>query len=422
VTDLWPAPTARAAVDAVVDVPGSKSMTNRALVLAALADAPTEIRRPLIARDTRLMVQALTALGASVESDAADWRVTPGPVVGGTEVDCGLAGTVMRFVPAVAALADGPVRFDGDPHARLRPMAPVVRALRDLGVEVLDEGREALPFTVVGHGSVRGGELAIDASASSQFVSALLLAGCRYDDGLTVRHVGTSLPSTPHIEMTLAMLAGRGVRVDHPEPTTWRVHPGIPSGGTLAMEPDVSNALPFVAAALVTGGRVRIPGFPHRSAYQPDTEIRAVLEALGATLTDDPDGLLVQGSGRIRGIDLDLGAVGEIVPVVAALAALADSPSTLRGVGHIRGHETDRLAALVTQLGALGCDVTETADGLRILPRPMHGGVFETYDDHRLATAAAVLGLAVPDIQVVDVGTTAKTLPGFTELWRELLA
>ncbi len=422
VTDLWPAPTAHAAVDAVVNVPGSKSMTNRALVLAALATRPTVIRRPLIARDTRLMVQALTSLGASVESDAGDWQVTPGPVVGGTDVDCGLAGTVMRFVPAVAATAEGSVRFDGDPQARLRPMAPVVRALRDLGVEVLDDGREALPFTVVGHGSVRGGDLEVDSSGSSQFLSGLLLAGCRYDEGLTLRHVGAPLPSVPHIEMTVAMLADRGVRVEHPEPTVWRVHPGTPGGGTLVMEPDISNALPFVAAALVTGGRVRVPGFPLGSRYQPDSEIRAVLEALGATLTDEPDGLLVEGSGRIRGVDLDLGTVGEIVPVVAALAALADSPSTLRGVSHIRGHETDRLAALATQLGALGCDISETADGLRINPRPLHGGVFETYDDHRLATAAAVLGLAIPDVQVVDVGTTAKTLPGFAELWHELLA
>ena len=421
-TDLWPAPTARAAVDAVVDVPGSKSMTARALVLAALATDETILQRPLIARDTRLMVQALTSLGASVESDGGDWRVTPGPFVGGVDVDCGLAGTVMRFVPAVAALADGPVRFDGDAAARLRPMATTLRSLRDLGVEVLDDDRAALPFTVVGRGAVGGGTIEVDASGSSQFVSALLLAGCRYDEGITVRHVAATLPSVPHIEMTLAMLASRGVRVEHPEPFLWQVHPDVPAGGTVQVEPDISNALPFIAAALVTGGRVRLPGFPLGSKFQPDAEIRRVLVAMGARLTDDADGLLVEGSGQIHGIDLDLGAVGEIVPVVAALAALADSPTTLRGVAHVRGHETDRLAALAKEIAALGGDITETDDGLRINPRPLHGGVFATYEDHRLATAAAVLGLAVPDIQVVDVGTTAKTLPGFTAMWDELLA
>ena len=421
-TDLWPAPTARAAVDAVVDVPGSKSMTARALVLAALAGDVTVLRRPLIARDTRLMVQALTSLGASVESDGGDWRVTPGPFVGDVDVDCGLAGTVMRFVPAVAALAAGPVRFDGDAAARLRPMATTVRSLRDLGIEVLDDDRAALPFTVVGRGAVGGGTVEVDASGSSQFVSALLLAGCRYDEGITVRHVGATLPSVPHIEMTLAMVASRGVLVEHPEPLLWRVHPGAPAGGTVPIEPDISNALPFIAAALVTGGRVRLPGFPLGSRFQPDLEIRLVLTAMGARLTDDEDGLLVEGSGQIHGIDLDLGAVGEIVPVVAALAALADSPTTLRGVAHVRGHETDRLAALAKEIGALGGDITETDDGLRINPRPLHGGVFATYEDHRLATAAAVLGLAVPDLQVVDVGTTAKTLPGFTGMWDELLA
>lgn len=421
-TDLWPAPTATAPVDATVPVPGSKSMTNRALVLAALADAPTTIERPLIARDTRLMATALSSLGATIAASPGVWQVSPGPIVGNVSVDCGLAGTVMRFVPPVAALAAGPVRFDGDEHARRRPMAPVIAALRDLGVQVQDDARGALPFVVEGTGVVPGGSLEIDASASSQFLSGLLLVGSRFADGLSVRHVGSVLPSLPHIEMTVAMLTARGVVIEHPEPLLWNVFPGSPSGGTLAMEPDISNALPFIAAALVTGGSVRIPGFPRNSAFQPDGAVRSVLTALGAILIDEPDALLVRGSGRILGADLDLSAVGEIVPVVAALAALADSPTTLRGVGHIRGHETDRLAALAKEIGALGGDIAETDDGLQITPRPLRGGVFATYDDHRLATAGAVIGLAVPGVQIVNVDTTAKTLPDFTDLWHGLFA
>lgn len=396
-------------------------MTNRALVLATLAASPTVIDRPLIARDTRLMATALTALGATITEADSRLEVSPGPITGDINVECGLAGTVMRFVPPVAALAAGPVRFDGDPHARLRPMGPVLKALRDLGTEVSDDGRDALPFVVRGTGSVRGGAVAVDASGSSQFVSGLLLAACRFDEGISLLHTGSVLPSVPHIDMTLAMLAAQGVTVEHPDPLLWNVFPGQPAGGHISIEPDVSNALPFIAAALVTGGSVRIPGFPVGSMFQPDGVVREILVALGAELTDDPEGLLVRGTGRIHGADLDLGSVGEIVPVIAALAALADGPTTLRGVSHIRGHESDRLAALAKEIGALGGDIVETGDGLQINPRQLHGGVFDTYDDHRLATAAAVLGLAVPGIEIVDVATTAKTLPGFTDLWHGLL-
>ena len=421
-TELWDAPAAGRPVDAVVRVPGSKSVTNRALVLAALADSTTVLRGPLAARDTALMAAALRSMGTRVEDTGPDWTVRPGALHGPATVDCGLAGTVMRFVPPVAATADGPVTFDGDERARLRPMGPLLTALRRLGVHVRDDGTGHLPFTVRG-GDVRGGEVSVDASGSSQFVSGLLLAGCRYARGLRVVDVGPVLPSAPHVAMTLAMLEACGVPAGPAGDRAWMVEPAAPRGGERVVEPDVSNALPFAAAALATGGRTRIAGFPLRSRLQPVAEFRALLEALGARLSDDADGLLVDGSGGLRGTgELDLSAVGELVPVVAALAALAPGRTTIRGVAHLRGHETDRLRALATELGRLGGAVTETADGLDIGAATLHGGLFETYDDHRLATAAAVLGLAIPGIRVVDVATTGKTMPGFVAQWLEMLA
>ena len=430
-SQTWAAPTSDGPIDAVVAVPGSKSMTNRALVLAALASAPTLLHAPLVARDTELMAAALVALGARVDACAStsaagvDWLVTPGPFAGPAGVDCGLAGTVMRFVPPVAALAVGTVTFDGDPAARQRPMAPVIEGLRQLGVFVDDGGRGTLPFAVNGSGHVHGGTVDVDASGSSQFVSALLLAGCRYDEGLLLRSVGPTVPSLPHVEMSLAMLTAAGLTaesVDDGGVQAWRVAPGIPRGGESLIEPDVSNTLPFAAAALATGGRVRIKGFPGGTSVQAVAEVRTLLTQLGAALTNDAGDLVVDGSGGLRGGDLDLRRVGELVPVVAALACLADAPTVIRGVAHLRGHETDRLAALTKELSRLGGQVEETDDGLAIVPRPLHGGVFETYEDHRMATAAAVLGLVVPGVEVVDVATTGKTLPGFVELWTGMLA
>jgi 3-phosphoshikimate 1-carboxyvinyltransferase len=426
-TEIWTAPTAGGPVRAAVAVPGSKSVTNRALVLAALAGAPTLLQGPLRARDTELMASALRALGTGVEDlpgpgGAGEcWMVTPSVLTGPAAVDCGLAGTVMRFVPAVAALAAGPVAFDGDPQARRRPMAPVLAALRDLGVDIEDGGRGTLPFTVLGHGSVAGGRVLFDASGSSQFVSALLLAGCRFDAGVEVHSIGGRVPSLPHIDMSLAMLGAAGVTASRTGEATWRVEPGVPRGGQFSIEPDTSNAFPFAAAALATGGQITLRGFPMRSPYQPAGPACEVLEQLGARLTEVGGDLLVDGSAGLVGADLDLSQVGELVPVVAALACLADSPTVIRGVAHVRGHETDRLAALAKELGRLGGDVRETDDGLSIQPSTLHGGVFDTYDDHRLATAAAVLGLVVTGVGVVDVATTAKTLPDFVGLWTRML-
>lgn len=415
-TALWPAPTASSPVDAVVQLPGSKSQTNRALVLAALADAPSRLVRPLLARDTYLMRSAVQALGATVSEEGADWVVTPGSWRAPADVDCGLAGTVMRFVPPMAGLASGPVRFDGDPRARSRPMDALLDALRALGVRIQGE---RLPFVVAGGGGVRGGSVTLDASSSSQYVSGLLLSGARYDLGVTVRHDGKPMPSWPHVAMTVEMLRARGVIVDDMEPDRWRILSGPVSGGEHVIEPDLSNAAPFLAAALVTGGRVVLPGWPERT-NQPGDALRQILVAMGGRVTYS-GGLVVQGTGKVYGVDLDLHDVGELTPVLAALAALADGPSHFRGVAHLRGHETDRLTALATELSALGGRVEETPDGLRVQPQLLHGGVFRTYDDHRLVTAAAVVGLAVPGVEVENIGAVTKTLPQFAALWRDML-
>lgn len=420
----YPAPTVSGPLDAVVTLPGSKSLTNRFLVLAALAHEPSRIRRPLRSRDTLLMAQALRALGVSITdhetADAVDWIVEPGPLRGPATIDCGLAGTVMRFLPPVAALATGLIDFDGDEQARSRPVGPVLDALRALGVEV-DGSTDGLPFTVRGDGQVRGGTVTIDASTSSQFVSALLLSGARFTDGVTVRHDGKAVPSLPHIQMTIEVLRDAGVVVDDGDVDTWRVEPSPISALDVVVEPDLSNAATFLGAAMVTGGRVRVPGWPIHTTQGGD-HIREILERLGASVTLDRDGLTVTGPRRLEPVDLDLHEASELTPVVAAIAAFADGTSYLRGVAHIRGHETDRLAALATELNRLGGRVEETEDGLIIRPAPLHGGLFHTYADHRMAMAAAVIGAAVPGVVIQDVATTGKTLPDFARLWSAFVA
>jgi len=415
----WPAPVADGPVRATVRLPGSKSQTNRALVLAAISDGPSALVAPLRSRDTTLMAAGLRAMGTRVEDADDGWTVEPGVLRGPARVDVGNAGTVMRFLPPVAALATGDVRFDGDPRARDRPLAPVVDALRSLGVEV-EADRDALPLTVHGRGRVLGGSIVIDASLSSQFVSALLLAAPRFADALEVRHQGGRLPSGAHVDMTVAMLRDAGAVVASVAPLTWRVEPGPLHVGRLVIEPDLSNAAPFLAAAVVTGGEVTVSDWPVRTTQAGDA-LRRLLEQFGARAVLHEQGLTVTGPARLVGADLDLGDVGELAPVLAAVAALAETPSRLRGIGHLRHHETDRLAALSREITALGGDVRETPDGLVIRPKPLRAGVFSTYDDHRLATAAAVLGLRAPGIEVHDVATTAKTIPGFVELWAGML-
>jgi 3-phosphoshikimate 1-carboxyvinyltransferase len=418
----WSAPVATMPVDAEVRVPGSKSMTNRALVLGSVAAGRSTLRAPLRSRDTTLMVAALRSLGAGIDdSDDGTWTVDGGRVAAGPlTVDVGNAGTVLRFVPPLAARSPGPVGFDGDAAARRRPVAPLLGALRDLGVEVDDGGRGGLPFVVRGRGGLAGGPVSLDASGSSQLVSALLLAAPAYDGGIVVHHVGERpVPNAPHLAMTTAMLRARGVAVIA-ELATWSVAAGPVAAVDEAIEPDLSSAAPFLAAAVVTGGRVRVPDWPAAST-QPGALLPSLLEQFGAVATAGPDGLVVAGGGRVTGADVDLRDAGELTPVLAAVAALADSPSRLVGVDYLRGHETDRLAALARELSALGATVIELPDGLSIRPGRMRPGVFATYDDHRLAMAGAVVGLVVPGVSLDDVATTAKTLPDFARMWTSML-
>jgi 3-phosphoshikimate 1-carboxyvinyltransferase len=417
----WQAPRATSPVAAVVTLPGSKSVTNRALVLGALAQEPTVIRRPLVSRDTRLMAAALRALGTGIDTGDDEWVITPGVLRGPATVDVGNAGTVMRFVPPLSVLAEGDVLFDGDSRARQRPLGPVVEALRDVGADIVATDGASLPLLVRGRGWLLGGDVSLDASLSSQFVSGLLLSAPRYVNGITVRHVGPAMPSLPHVAMTVAMLRDAGALVEDAEADVWRIEPGPLHPDVIIVEPDLSNAAPFLAAALVTGGRVTITDWPATTTQAGDA-LRGILTSMGGRCTLDDSGLTVRGGDRVVGIDADLHAVGELAPVIAAIAALATSASTLRGIGHLRNHETDRLAALAKEINALGGDVGETADGLLIRPRPLRGGVVATYDDHRIATAAALLGLVIDGVEVEDIATTGKTMPEFTALWTGMLA
>jgi 3-phosphoshikimate 1-carboxyvinyltransferase len=412
-----------------VVIPGSKSVTNRALILAAQANSPSLLRRPLVSRDSQLMVAGIKSLGIGIDEEVVKvngeqelaWKISPGPIIGGARIDVGNAGTVMRFLPPLAALAQGEVAFDGDPRSYERPLGPLIKALEELGVSIDHENRYSLPLTLKANGAIKGGKLTIDASASSQFLSALLLVAPSFKDGLVVQHKGERLPSMPHIEMTVEMLRqfGGNTNVDS-KAQTWSVEPGKLHGCDLVIEPDLSNAAPFLSIAMVCGGSVTIADWPG-STTQPGDQLRSILTSMGATVALNENGLKVTGNGKIHGIEIDLHDVGELTPSIAALAALADSPSYLKGIGHLRLHETDRLAALTREINALGGDVVEEESALRINPAPLHGGVFHTYDDHRLATAGAVLGLVVPDIDVENIETTRKTLPDFPGLWSSLL-
>jgi 3-phosphoshikimate 1-carboxyvinyltransferase len=448
----WAAPAAAGPVSARIWLPASKSITNRALVLAALSDRPARIANPLRARDTLLAAAALRAMGTEITEEADEaaavsssgpaygWRVTAGQPPAGSRVsvDVGNAGTVMRFLPAVAALTSAAVHFDGDERIRQRPVGPILAALRELGARIDDGGRGAAPFTVLGRGRVRGGAVTLDASGSSQLISGLLLAAPRFDEGIEIRHQGPPIPSAPHIAMTVRMLQAAGADVSETawsgsyvargagvRPFCWRVRPGRLDLGSVTVEPDLSNAGPFLAAALVTGGTLSLPGWP-RDSLQAAAPILDVLTQMGARCDVDADGLTISGPGTVRGITADLRDIAELAPVLTAAAALAEGPSTFTGLAHTRRHETDRLAALAKEINALGGDITERPDGLQVRPRPLRahaaGGPFGSYDDHRMVMAAAVLGLAVPGIRVANAQTVAKTFPAFTDVWADMLA
>ena len=413
----WLAPSTQDQLAATISLPGSKSLTNRELVLSAIATEPTTLTGLLISRDSSLMIEALRKLGTEIQVSGTTAVVTPKPLSGPATIDCGLAGTVMRFVPALATVASGQIDFDGDLAARKRPMKTTVESLRALGVSV---SGESLPFSIQGKGEVDGGTIEIDASASSQFVSGLLLVGARFKNGLKISHVGQHLPSMPHIEMTIDCLQKRGVQASQTGSASWEVLPGEISGGELAIEPDLSNAGPFLAAAMVVGGSVRVSNWP-KTTTQVGNDFDGILQKMGATVERVGDDLVVSGTGSIQGIDIDLSTGGELTPVIAALAALADSPSQIRGVAHLRGHETDRISALVSEINSIGGDATETPDGMIIKPAKLHGGLWKTYEDHRMATAGAIIGLRIPGIEIEDITVTTKTIPEFVNLWKQML-
>jgi len=432
----WNAPSSSKELNATITIPGSKSVMNRALILAALADSPSRLIRPLHSRDTELMAKALRALGIGItetnnESGEEVWEVTPAPLFGPASIDVGNAGTVMRFMLPIAALAKGLINFDGDPRSHERPLGPLIKALEDLGVLIDHKNRYSLPLLINGSGLITGGEIAVDASKSSQFLSALLLAGSRMRDGLTLRNSSTSLPSQPHIDMTLAMLRDFGAKVEVSSKNnsqTWSVKAGNLKGRELVIEPDLSNAAPFMAAPMICGGSVIIRDWP-KVTTQPGDRLREIFTSMGARIefveSKDMRGLKVSGTGEIRGIEIDLHDEGELTPSIAALAALASSPSYLKGIGHLRLHETDRLTALANEINALGGKVTEEEGALRIEPAKLklnaNENLFRTYEDHRMATAGAIIGLALPGLVIENIETTRKTLPDFPGLWSETL-
>ena len=418
----WAAPfRGKVPVNLTLSIPGSKSVTNRALILAALADSPTLLKKALHSRDTDLMIAGLQALGVGVGEDQNGLQISPAKLSGPAKLDVGNAGTVMRFLPPLAALANGAITFDGDARSHERPLGPVIAALEGLGVKIDHENRYRLPMTVHGTGAIAGGEIAIDASASSQFLSALLLIGSNTTNGITISHTGSALPSMPHIEMTISMVRDFGgeITVDQ-SAQTWHVAPRKLHGMEVTIEPDLSNAAPFLSIAMAVGGSVTIKDWPS-STTQPGGELPGILERMGAHTSLDKAGLTLTSNGAIHGIDIDLHDLGELTPAIAALAALADSPSRITGIGHLRLHETDRLAALTTEINGLGGKVKESPDSLEFTPSPLHQGIFHTYEDHRLATAGAVIGLVVSDVEVENIDTTKKTLPNFAQMWSDLL-
>ena len=411
-------------INAKISIPGSKSATNRALILAAIAKTPSRLRKPLSSRDADLMVKGLQSLGCKIDeiktAQGFDYQITPQKLTGPTQIDVGNAGTVMRFLPPIASLATGLIYFDGDARSHERPLEPVIKALEQLGASIEHGNKYRLPLTINGSGEIKGGEVEVDASASSQFISALMLLGPATKNGLTIKNIGKSLPSMPHIEMTIQMLRQFGATVEVNE-NSWTVKSGDLSGQDLTIEPDLSNAAPFMAAAMICGGSVEILDWP-KSTSQPGDQLQDIFAKMGAKIEQNNEGLKISGSGKINGIDIDLHNVGELTPSIAAVAALASTPSTLRGIAHLRLHETDRLAALANEINNLGGDVTEGPGELLIKPAKLVASqIFKSYEDHRMATAGAIIGLAVKDLIVENIETTKKTLPDFPGMWQEML-
>ncbi|MEA2596914.1 MAG: 3-phosphoshikimate 1-carboxyvinyltransferase [Thermomicrobiales bacterium] len=419
--DVTSVATVTRPIDAVARIPGSKSITNRALLAAALADGESELSGALHSDDTRYMAAALNALGVGVETDEPGerFRVQGG---GGTfpatqaELFVGNAGTAMRFLTAALPLGRGTYRIDGVPRMRKRPLAPLLQALTDLGADAVSEEGTGCPPVVVRASGLRGGRTTMAGDQSSQFFSALLLAAPYAEQGVEVEVVG-DLVSKPYMPMTAAVMRAFGVEMelDTEHWRTFRVAPGQRYlGRAHRIEPDASNASYFFAAAAVTGGRVRVDGLG-RGSTQGDLRFVDVLAVMGATVTVADDYVEVIGppAGALKGVDLDLNAISDTAQTLAAIAPFATGPTTIRGVGHARLKETDRVAALATELRRLGQTVEERPDGLTIHPSPIVAADVQTYDDHRMAMSFAITALRAPGVRILDPGCVAKTFPDF---------
>jgi 3-phosphoshikimate 1-carboxyvinyltransferase len=401
-------------VDADVQIPGSKSLTNRALVLASLADGTSTLGGALVADDTEAMAAAMTQLGAVVDlrSDRCTvtgfgGRLRPGPI----DIDARLSGTTARFVLPVLTLGDGPYLLDGAQPLRDRPMGPSIEALRRLGAQVDDSDRPGHLPVVVRAGTLQGDGVGVDGVLSSQFTSGLLLAAAAMPDGLAVDLLGPVV-SRPYLEMTLAVLRAFGVDAGSDGERRLWVRPGGLQPTDYRIEPDASAASYFLAAAAICGGRVRV-GDLGSASLQGDARFAELLERMGAEVHQGPHVTEVRGTGHLRGIDADLTDLPDMAQTLAAVAVFADGPTRVRGVEVIRGHETDRIAAVVTELGRCGIEADEHDDGFTVHPGTPRPARIETYRDHRMAMSFSLLGLRVPGIEIVDPGCVAKTFPDF---------
>lgn len=425
----WLTTTAKTPVTGLVSVPGSKSQSNRALVLASLASRQTStITGILDCRDTQLMIAGLKKMGVAITATSTDQVEVTGPTkwlpASDPGIDCGLAGTVMRFLPPISLLADGTSFFYGDDQAAKRPMAGLLAGLSQLGAVVT--GQE-LPFSVTAP-QILGNEIEIDSSASSQFISGLLMVAPLLPGETTIRHVGSDIPSAPHIEMTVKMLADRQVDIECPSANCWIVPEQMIAGLDENIEPDLTTSAAFLAAAALTGGKVSVPRWPSETT-QPGKMIVGILEKMGAKAELSNSTMTVFGTGQLSGQNFDLSKCSELTPVVAGLAAFASGETVIRGVGHIRGHETDRIMALVEMLNQVGVAASELPDGLRItgsaaleVENPnLKPALVSSYADHRMAHVGALLGLLIPGVRVDDVSCTSKTLPGFDKHWQNLV-
>lgn len=422
--DPYPITPIEGPLDVTVRLPGSKSLTNRALVCAGLADGISTIEGALEADDTLAMVDGLRALGVAVTTDWPAARITVDGVAGrpladAAAIDARLSGTTSRFLLPVAGLGDGLRRVDGANRMRERPMAAAIDALRALGADVRDVGAPGhLPVELVG-GTLAGGEVAVRGDVSSQFLSGLLLAAPAMRTGLRVQVTGP-LVSRPYVEMTVAVMAVFGVAVEQPDDHTWVVEPQTYQPTTYAVEPDASAASYPFAMAAVLGGRVTVEGLGSGS-IQGDVAFVDVLAGMGVEVDQGADRTTVRsGGGPLRGIEADLADISDTAQTLAVVAAFGEGPTRVTGIGFIRGKETDRIGAVVTELRRLGIDAQEEADGFLVHPGPMRPATIETYDDHRMAMAFAVAGLRSPGIQISDPGCVAKTFPGYWALIEEL--